>query len=60
MTAIYMLFRALDKLSDFIIKLDETEKPSVRIKEYIEIQLPKLFSDGQIKPYKELEPSGSQ
>jgi len=60
MTAIYMLFRALNKLSNFIIKLDETEKPSVRIKEYIEIQLPKLFSDGQIKPYRELEPDGSQ
>jgi hypothetical protein len=44
-----MLFRTLNELSHFIIKLDETDKPSIRIKEYAEIQLPKLFSDGQIE-----------
>lgn len=60
MTAVYMLFRALNELGNFIIKLDETEKPSIRIKEYAETQLPKLFSDGQIEPYKEFKPDGSR
>ena len=47
-TAAYMFFRALNELGNFISKLDETEKPSIQIKEYAETQLPRLFSDEQI------------
>jgi hypothetical protein len=47
-TEAYIFFRALNELSTFITKLDEKDKPSVRIKEYAETQLPKLFSDGEL------------
>jgi len=59
-TEIYRIFQVLNELSNFIIKLDETDKPSIRIKEYAETQLSKLFSGGQIEPFKELEAAGSQ
>ena len=44
-TEAYVFFRALNEISTFITKLDETDKPSVRTKEYVETKLPKLFSD---------------
>ena len=46
-TTLYILFRALNELSNFIIKLDEAEKPSIQVKEYLEVQMPKSFSEVQ-------------
>lgn len=43
-TAIYKLFRALNDLSNFVMKIDGSEKPSILIKEYLEVQMPKSFS----------------
>jgi hypothetical protein len=60
MTAIYIFFRALNELGNFIIKLDGTDKPSIRIREYAETQLPRLFSDEQSEPCKNLEADSSQ
>jgi hypothetical protein len=41
----YRLFRAIGALSQFIENLDETEKPSIQVKGYLENQLPRLFPD---------------
>jgi hypothetical protein len=59
-TEIYMVFQVLNEVCNFIIKLDETDKPSIRIKEYAETQLSKRFSGGQIETFKELNAHDSQ
>ena len=52
LSSLYLIFRALNELSEFIIGLDEKDKPSKKIKEYLENQLPTQFSDEQ---YNEIE-----
>ncbi len=44
-TSLYILFRQLNEIGEFIAKLDEKDKPSKKIKEYLENQLPTQFSD---------------
>jgi hypothetical protein len=47
----YRIFRAMGALSQFIEHLDETEKPSIQVKGYLENQLPKLFpAEKEIMP----------
>lgn len=41
----YMLFRVLDAIGQAISKLDEKDKPSKKIREYIQKELPKMLSD---------------
>ena len=44
-TSLYMVLRELNKFGEFIAELDEKDKPSKKIKEYLENQVPIQFSD---------------
>lgn len=48
-TRLYIFLSALNEIGEFIVKLDEKDKPSEKIKEYLENQLPRLFPDEQLE-----------